>query len=394
MPQCIRLTLCAAALTLATAAISSSTAEAKLPETCIDRLESKSQMLIDRVASEISRNHSYLENHHSGIQGAWQEFVRYFRGAWAAECLETYPQHKERYNAWLAEHAQPVSNAAAAKMGEVCTAYTESLITKGQKELEEYLDRGAEDQVITNARSLEGHLKRPIVVSCKATSALVRDVTENYIPDIRNRAKLARESVSFSGSVFNIDKTLSQASRAFASKGTNLEPAPGVLTGSQGMADFGRALERCSGDVAKLRSSGAADDYVLTNRQLQPPPRLPPGTTWKAPEGRASMTLKQAEVLCATHVAGLSELFAKAKTHNEKYQAQRAKAWEKANLKGAGMRKVYQANGKRWPKIENLGSKVVWTYRSYTTGALTHECKEYVFSRGGALKTRKTRLCN
>ncbi len=369
-------------------------AQAKLPENCIERLESKSQMLIDRVASEVARNHSRLENHYGGMKGAWQEFVRYFRGAWAAECLETYPQHKERYNAWLAEHAQPVSNAAAAKMSEVCTAHTDALIAKSKQELEGYLARGAEDQVLINARTFEGHLQRPIVAGCKAASAKVREIRESYLPALRSRAKIARLSQSFSGRIFNIEKTLREAEVAFASKGKSLAPAPGVLTGSQGMADFGNALEACSKDVGELRKLGAEDAYTFANKQMQPPSRLPPGTSWNAPAGRASITLRDAEVLCAENLAGLSELFAKAKTHNEKYQAQRAKAWEKANIKGAGMRKVYNANGKRWPKIENLGSKVIWTYRSYTTGALTHECKEYVFSRGGALKTRKTRLCN
>lgn len=369
-------------------------ANAGLPENCIDRLESKSGALIGSVSSEISRSHGRLENHYSGVQGAWKEFVRYFRGAWAAECLETHPQHKERFNAWLATNAQPVSDAAGVKLSELCTAYTDQLIQKSTEKLDDYLAQGSEAQVLTNARSFEGHLKRPIVAECKATREKVKNITDTYLPAIRNRAKLDRASQSFASRIFLVDTVLTEATVAFASKGVNLVEAPGVLTGSQGMADFGRSLQTCVDEAETLRSFGANGTYELKSPRHQPPSRLPPGVQWKTPEGRASMTLVEAEALCRDNVGGLTELFERAKTHNEKVMAQRAKAWEKQNLKGAGMRKVYAANGKRWPKIENLGSSVVWTYRSYTTGALTHECKEYVFSRGGALKNRKTRLCN
>ena len=394
MQRLVGLSLTVALTCLLSQAYEVREASAALPENCIDRLESKSGALISNIQSEMSRSHSRLENHYSGVQGAWKEFVRYFRGAWAAECLATHPQHKERFNAWLAANAQPVSNAAGAKLSEICTAYTDQLIQESTEELDAYLAQGSEAQVLTNARSFEGHLKRPIVAECKETRDKVKKITESYLPTIRNRAKLDRASQSFASRIFLVDSVLNEAAVAFASKGASLVEAPGVLTGSQGMADFARSLETCVDEAAKLRSFGADSSYPLKSPRHQPPTRLRAGVSWTAPEGRASMTLAEAEALCKDNVAGISDLFEQAKKHNEKVMAQRAKAWEKENLKGAGMRKVYAANGKRWPKVENLGSSVVWTYRSYTTGALTHECKEYVFSRGGALKNRKARLCN
>jgi hypothetical protein len=75
--------------------------------------------------------------------------------------------------------------------------------------------------------------------------------------------------------------------------------------------------------------------------------------------------------------------------------AKRRAGWAKKNVRGEAMEKVFQANHRVMPAVEDLGDAVVWKYRSIKTGDLLHTCKEYVFNGGGSrLKSRRVFACN
>ena len=370
-------------------------AAAALPENCIQRAVDKSEQLLVSIEGELGRNHSRLENAYSSLRAKWTEFAQYFQGAWVKECLDTYPQHRETFNKFLAERATPIMHKVRERLITVCTTYSNEHISAHKTKIDELFAAGRTGEIEGELRRLENLItKKEMVAKCKPLDDEKKAIVDEYIPQTRKKVAMGKATGGTAFAYFRVESAYRQTKEALASKGKTMKPAPDVIAGAgQGASDFRRTIETCTDGVAKLRDAGAGDDYALNNQQHQQPKRMPRGSKWKAPAGPASATLAEAEALCREVANNIDELAEKARAHNDKLHQMQMKAWEKANVKGSGMRRVYNENKKRQPEVENLGSKIVWTYRSYTTGALMHECKEYVFSKGGALKNRRVYAC-
>lgn len=73
---------------------------------------------------------------------------------------------------------------------------------------------------------------------------------------------------------------------------------------------------------------------------------------------------------------------------------ERRKAWKQEHAKSKDMQKVFEANRMIIPREENLGSQIIWMYRSKGNRDLLAQCKEYVFRSSGKLKSRRVYRCN
>ena len=91
---------------------------------------------------------------------------------------------------------------------------------------------------------------------------------------------------------------------------------------------------------------------------------------------------------------GLAAFLDKVVQHNADINKAWRDDWRAKNVKGSAMKKVFAERAERIPRVEDLGSKVVWTYRSYTTGAVFHECVNYTFDgSGNNVLNREVRRC-
>jgi hypothetical protein len=283
------------------------------------------------------------------------------------------PDIKARYNEFLKDRATPVMAEVGERMKEVCTAVTREKVSARKAKVEEYATQGNQKMAQKEVEYLKKEVeKNPIVSRCSPMKEELAKLVNEEMPALVKRAGDNEDLRILAGYYPNIARGWNDAQSAFKDQ----TEAPGFLEGSQGSSDFKRAVAQSLAAVQKLESNGTSGNTLVTTL------------------GNQQVSLDVAAKLVKTVNGELDSLIAKVKTHNENLRKGQRKAWEDKNLKGEMMKAVYEQNNKRIPKQENLGDTLIWTYRSYTTGALFHDCKEYTFNGDGStLVNRRVFAC-
>jgi hypothetical protein len=348
----------------------STAAQAALPANCIDRLISKSEGYLKDVEGAIAEPVKNPTNHFNKVDKAWNEFQKYYTGNWANECMAVVPENKTRFNQFLGQRATPVSEKARDSLFQTCTLVSRGVIDKRKTAIETAAAEGNQSAVDAAVKYLQVDIqKNPIVSRCKPVAGEIQALLAKS-GEYKAQAGSQKLKNDLDETYGRIEKVWSAAQDALKAG----KEAPDFLTGEQGQNDFRRQIERCAASSTELLSQNGGGEVMI-----------------QSPKGE--VPAKQVAVFCQMAQKDLGSLVAKVTAHNKKLVTEARAGWVQKNVKGGDMPAVFKENKERIPDQENLGSQIVWTYRSYTSGDLFSQCKEYTFDAGGKLLNRKTQAC-
>ncbi len=350
----------------------SAPALAGLPANCIDRLVSKSENYLVEVEKAVQKKSSRAENDLNRVRKTWGEFARYYQGKWAADCMAAAPENKGRYNEFLKNRATPVMHLARERSEEICSNEGSRIIAEGMAKIDQAIADNNQGQAESQIRFLEMKLKKKdMLAKCRPIKDRVASLLQTELPNLRANAGNIKHINAVGRNYPLVNRMLGDVDKAFADQ----QKAP--LEGKQSQIDFRNAVSSCVAGAKALDVVGFDANGVVTT------------------QGSEAVSLAQARKPCeAAEARGLEQLFAKVEEHNERYRKEWRAKWEQKHLKGEAMKKVYAANNRHLPRVEDLGTMVVWTYWSHTTGHLFAECNGYSFDGSGdRLVSRKVYAC-
>lgn len=345
---------------------------AALPANCIDRLKQESERKLQSVESSLDEINKSQENQFNNIDKTWREFAAYYKGNWAMECVKVVPENEADFNVFLKDRATPLLHRVGARMKELCTAISRERIGAHMDEIHKYASEGNAKVASKKVEFLKKEIEKNKIISrCSPMKDELARLMDVEIPTILGQAQLAGEMKTITSYFPNVVSTWNSAQAAFEKK----TEAPGYLEGKQGQTDYSNAVEKSLASIQALQKGGMKAESALVTV-----------------DGK-SMSLGEASQLATQISAGLGDLFSRVEAHNKQLEKEGRAAWENAHVKGEGMTAVFRENKKRIPATEDLGSQVIWTYRSYTSGNLFSDCKEYVFKADGSLLSRRVYKC-
>ncbi len=347
-------------------------ARAALPANCIDRLKQESERRLQSVERTLNETNKSQENQFNKIDKNWRDFAMYYKGNWAMECVKVIPENEAAFNTYLKERATPLLHRVSARMKELCTAISRERIGQRLDEIHKYAAEGNAKVASKKAEHLRKEIEKNKIISrCSPMKEEVARLLDVELPTILGQAELASEIKTVTTYLPNVVNTWNRAQAAFEKK----NEAPGYLEGRQGQTDYSNAVEKCRASMDALKKGGMKSESALVTI-----------------DGK-SLTLGDATQLVEDISSSLGTFYARVEAHNKQLEAEWRGKWESSNVKGEGMIAVFRENKKRIPAVEDLGTQVIWTYRSYTTGSLFHDCKEYIFKPDGELLNRRVYKC-
>lgn len=337
---------------------STSTADAKLRPDCINRAISKMDGQMKTLEKDLGKNYRSAENKYNRINMGWLEFARYFRGNWVKQCLAAAPGNRDKLNAFLKSRATPVGKKVRVALDESCVAYSRAKLGAKIEKVKKAAAAGKEKVVKKQLQFIDSDVRRyKIITNCKPMKQEIAALKGQGQQFQQQAAAMA--GMKILGAAYkSVAKGWNGAQAAFKNK----TEAPAYLQGGQGQRDYSSFVQKCVSAAADLESKKVAASTALPNQ---------------------GVTFGEAAALCKKVNGQLAAFLDKVVQHNAAVNQAWRDDWKNKNVKGSAMKKVFSDRAERIPRVEDMGSKVVWTYRSFTTGALFHECVNYTFDSSG-----------
>ncbi len=335
---------------------------AKLPANCIDRLVDKSEQHLKELEETLAIESKKTVDHFTALDNKWKEFAGYFKGAWAKECLDVVPKNLETFNNFQEKHITPMWQAVGVKLRELCSAATQERIDYRVGNIKKFISKGNQRNAEREFNAFKQEIsQKPYIARCTPKKEELEKLVSIEIPGLLGDAGSQDELNVLANNFPMVAKGWNTAQEALAAQ---IE-APGYLTGTQGQTDFRNAVNKCLKAIKTLRAAGKTETTPITFRD------------------GGSATLGEITSLINKTASDLDGFFARIVQNNKEFRGKSRQAWIDANVHGSAMKDIFTSNKKIIPRVEKMGNTIMWKYRSYTTGAIFHECKEYVFDASG-----------
>ena len=347
-------------------------ANAKLPAKCIDRLINKSENMLEKVTDAIKHDDRLPANDYMQLSKYWGEFNTYVKSKWTQDCYAAATENKDKYYKFYNDNARPIMHKALARQSELCSRVTESIINSGMKEINIEISRNSTSGAEGRISALEFKLKqKPIILSCPPVKDKIASLLNDELPMLRNNLNAMKQINKIRYNYKNIVGPWDEAQLAFKEK--NLAPNFGV----QNQVDYKNALHACLEAVNEL------EKINFDNAKLM--------TIFKGKK----IVLSDIKNDCIKiKEFGLKAFFDKVNKHNKEYWSKWKNNWVEKHIKGDAMLKIFKENKEISPVVKDIGKSILWSYRSYTTNHLFHNCKIYTFDvTGTILISLKKVLC-
>jgi len=346
-------------------------ARAKLPPECVERFESKVDGHVGAI-DEAMNSRGRLADIGNKLLLVRGEALRYIKGNWAKDCADAAPENRERMNGYIQTKLVPALETLAKGFVGVCVKYGKERIAERTKAMEKAASTGKPGVIDAQISYLETTLRRDGVLKmCKPIQAEVARLKDGRFAELKREAQIVRAKKKLAACALPVKRWE--------------KVAKGLADGKKGKLyeiavpderDIKREVEVCQTVIDDALGLGLEASSLV------------------APIDRANRPLPEVTDIIARLSADPPALIARIRKHNAKWKKWYLGKWTRENIRGSGMRKVYKAYGVDvLPRVRDLGSRIVWTYRtSYSNRALA-ECEEYTFSKKGSLKSRRAYGC-
>lgn len=337
---------------------------------CLTAVETRATHLLFDVTLQ-------LERHQVSWTGEFEalgEVVSAYRAHVASEstraCLDSSSALANRFERWQMRHARPTLDDADERLGKLCSRHTLDIIGGARRAIDKALAAQRLAVASDRADSLEDTLTTDsIVLRCEATRARVADMVSDYIPSVRAKVALPRVADELRETYATVADPWSSAKAALATSGRSIEQAPAALATAGGQSAFRARLERCGRLASSLRSLGAGADFEL------------------ATASGDAVSLADAEAKCRAIAGHANTVFADVERHNAEYTETQRKLWERRNIKGWGMQKIYNELGRPLDVSKPTLGAIRWLYRDGDT------CARHSFSTRGKHLSERAVAC-
>ncbi len=341
---------------------------------CLRDAQKKVSRLSFNLDFAVQRRTDLTEQRFIKIDNAYRALRKFLTSDALKKCLRTHPRQGKQFSTWRRKHIDPAMASALAEQNQTCTVHGEYVISQAKAKVAQAFASGHPKQGVALANQLAKTLKnRRLLSSCIPLDEVRKELLTNYVPQVRADAAIPKIISNMSAAYFSATKTYQRALSALTTSGKSMRAAPITLTTKLGYRAYQNTIAKCLESGRALQNLGAKSDLALG-------------------ETDTAVTLQSAFARCE-QMHGNTQLRAKVIAHNKRHEQVTRKKWERINLKGWGMTKLYRERGKPL-SVARRGKTIIWSYASGPAKVTHIPCTGYLFSQRGKLMGQVKSRCN
>ncbi len=362
MTRSIKLGILVAVAAVATVAHGPS---ARAQSDCGAQVRDRAMRVIFDVSQALAQRTALPEDEYTELRGAIADWDALTGSHELVACAERTPGFTRWWNGWVRRYADAPVHQARARIAALCAPQVRSYLRRQIETTEAALARAELARARALASETEIQLRsRDLFRTCPGTRDEVAHELDVTIPAIYDRVALPTVLRQLATTYRGARQPWDAAVADLRGPADSVVAASVLLASPEGRAALRRNLDACTHAGAMARQLGATDATAV-------------------PEAGASMS--EVEDWCRTTAGDNASVLARVADRVKTRDRIERERWERYQIDGWGMRKVYQALG-RPDRVSRRNGRTEWLYGGAT-------CTTYVFGAHGRELSRSTRPC-
>jgi len=335
---------------------------------CTAQIRDRATRAIFSVSEALEQRTGLLEDEYTRLRGATAEWRALASSPQLQACAKVSPPFDRWWRNWVRRFAEHTLQQAGERLAELCAPQVRSYLRRRIDLTEEALDRGD----LARARALAGGTEialrsRDLFRTCQPTRDEVAHDLDVTIPQIYDRVALPTVLRDMASSYIRSRGPWNAAIADLSAPPDRVADASKQLASAAGVATLRHDLAKCERGAAIARELGATDHTRVA---------LP---------GDDQATVGAVDSWCRATADSSDSVLSRIATRVDNYNRLERERWERYQIDGWGMRKVYRALG-RPEAIVRHGARTEWRYRG-------KQCIVYVFGAHGREISHTSNAC-